>query len=383
MSLTMPGEKQNGDLHMLGRGAPTNHDDGTECSFDVVRIENTNVPRLWTISIALPGSILDNAGHKSAELQASLACQIARAAAIFCVDEVVIFREGARLSDEDSTDTLALLLRYMDTPQYLRRHLFPVSDKLKYVGSLNPLNLPNHFAKEDQPRWRDGVAVPAGRSFSGRSKYDSEHSMKRDIPMSRYVDVGLQRLVEVDKPVPLYERVTIDMSASGHGYDACPGKYLFGQVVPRSTPRKQDGLYWGFTVRVADSLLGALGCPRAQDCDEEDDNMYDLVVGTSERGSPVGALGGARSGSANVALPEFCRGLVVFGGVHGLEHSAQCDARLAEQNMGSEAANAVPIGDLFDFYLNTCPRQGSRTIRTEEAIPISLAVLQPYLRPRN
>jgi methyltransferase len=378
----MPGEKRNGVPHMSGRVPLNHHDDGIDCSFDVVRIENVDIPRLWTLSIALPGSILDNAGHKSAELQASLACQIARAAAIFCVDEVVIFREGPRTSDEDSTDTLALLLSYMDTPQYLRRHLFPVSDKLKNVGSLNPLNLPNHFAKEDKPRWRDGVSVPAGRSFSGRSKYESDHTMKRDVPVSRYVDVGLQRLVEVDKPVPLYERVTIDMSASGIGYDACPGKYLFGQVVSRSTPRKQAGLYWGFTVRIADSLLEALECSRAQDCDEQGDNMYDLVVGTSERGCPVGALGCAR-GPANFALPEFSRGLIVFGGVHGLEHSARCDARLAEQNIGSETANSLPIGDLFDFYLNTCPRQGSRTIRTEEAIPISLAVIQPSLRPRN
>jgi len=34
---------------------------------------------------------------------------------------------------------------------------------------------------------------------------------------------------------------------------------------------------------------------------------------------------------------------------------------------------------LFDLYVNTCPSQGSRTIRTEEAILISLAALQPGL----
>ena len=33
----------------------------------------------------------------------------------------------------------------------------------------------------------------------------------------------------------------------------------------------------------------------------------------------------------------------------------------------------------FDMYINTCPNQGSRTIRSEEAILISLSYLQPAL----
>ena len=42
-----------------------------------------------TLSIAVPGSILDNA--QSAELRSYLAGQIARAACIYCVDEVCFF----------------------------------------------------------------------------------------------------------------------------------------------------------------------------------------------------------------------------------------------------------------------------------------------------
>lgn len=44
-----------------------------------------------TLSVALPGSILNNA--QSLELRTYLAGQIARACAIFCVDEVVVFDE--------------------------------------------------------------------------------------------------------------------------------------------------------------------------------------------------------------------------------------------------------------------------------------------------
>jgi predicted SPOUT superfamily RNA methylase MTH1 len=35
---------------------------------------------------------------------------------------------------------------------------------------------------------------------------------------------------------------------------------------------------------------------------------------------------------------------------------------------------------LFDMWVNTCPTQGSRTIRTEEAVLISLARLQPAIQ---
>ncbi len=35
---------------------------------------------------------------------------------------------------------------------------------------------------------------------------------------------------------------------------------------------------------------------------------------------------------------------------------------------------------LFDLYLNLCPGQGSRTIRTEEALLVGLAALQPHTR---
>jgi predicted SPOUT superfamily RNA methylase MTH1 len=35
--------------------------------------------------------------------------------------------------------------------------------------------------------------------------------------------------------------------------------------------------------------------------------------------------------------------------------------------------------EVFDLYLNTCPNQGSRTIRTEEAVLISMAYFQTAL----
>ena len=52
---------------------------------------------------------------------------------------------------------------------------------------------------------------------------------------------------------------------------------------------------------------------------------------------------------------SFRHMLVVFGGLSGLEASVETDDNLDVSDPSS----------LFNLYLNTCPSQGSRTIRTE------------------
>ena len=51
----------------------------------------------------------------------------------------------------------------------------------------------------------------------------------------------------------------------------------------------------------------------------------------------------------------FSHLLVVFGGLQGLEASLESD----------ESMKVDDVSEVFDLYLNTCPQQGSRTIRTE------------------
>jgi predicted SPOUT superfamily RNA methylase MTH1 len=83
-----------------------------------------------------------------------------------------------------------------------------------------------------------------------------------------------------------------------------------------------------------------------------------LQVGTSEHGQAV--LPG------NLVLPTFDHLLIAFGGPLGLEDCLAHDKRWKEKEPS----------DVFQLYLNTCPAQGSRTIRTEEAVLISMAYLQ-------
>lgn len=70
--------------------------------------------------------------------------------------------------------------------------------------------------------------------------------------------------------------------------------------------------------------------------------------------------------------PSYRHLLIVFGGLQGLEVALEND----------EVLNVDDPKLLFDYYLNTLPGQGSRTIRTEEAILVSLSVLRPRFNPK-
>jgi predicted SPOUT superfamily RNA methylase MTH1 len=58
--------------------------------------------------------------------------------------------------------------------------------------------------------------------------------------------------------------------------------------------------------------------------------------------------------------------LLVFGGLDGLELALKSDKSINENNPA----------DLFQYYVNSLPDQGSRIIRTEEAIPITLTAIK-------
>ncbi|CAF4998810.1 unnamed protein product, partial [Rotaria sp. Silwood1] len=132
-------------------------------------------------------------------------------------------------------------------------------------------------------------------------------------------------------------------------------KRITGEIVSPSTPRLESGLYWGYQVRKADSIRTII-----ENCPFDDNNReakYDLVIGTSERGISHDEI---------TEFPHFRHALIVFGGLQGLEKAIERDGSITAEQ-------------LFHFYINTCPQQGSRTIRTEEAILISLSCLREKL----
>ncbi|KAF5272282.1 hypothetical protein FQR65_LT04939 [Abscondita terminalis] len=302
--------------------------------------------KLSTISIAVPGSILDNA--QNSQLQSYLAGQIARAACIFQVDEIIIYDDGMANSKKVSVDKfdgvqeitrccvkLARILQYLECPQYLRKHFFPVHEDLQYAGILNPLDAPHHLRQNDNFTFREGVVT----------------NKLAKVGKGSLVNIGLLQEVHIDKLLTPGLRCTVKLMPQLEGQ-----KKLRGIVVSPGLPRQETGRYWGYTVRLANSLSQVFSQSPYK-------KGYDLSIGTSDKGTPVRSF----------ECPKYKHLLVVFGGLQGLEAALEND----------EILNVDDPKLLFDYYLNTIPEQGSRTVRTEEAILISLAALKPLLKPRS
>ncbi|CAN1129377.1 Putative methyltransferase C9orf114 [Linum perenne] len=295
-----------------------------------------------TVSIAVSGSIIDNA--QSLELATRLASQIARAATIFRIDEIVVFDNQATATNEDPTTTmssssddnesgaafLVRILRYLETPQYLRKALFPKHNSLRFVGMLPPLDAPHHLRKHEWGPFREGVTL----------------NEKCPDPAGTLVDVGLTKNVSIDQRLEAGTRVTVAM-----GTDRNLDSVTLRPVVSLSKPREEAGMYWGYRVRYASNISAVFKyCPFK--------GGYDRSIGTSEHGLKVS--------SSELSLDPFKHLLIAFGGLAGLEEGVEEDSSLKGKNVRA----------VFDSYLNTCPNQGSRTIRTEEAILISLQYFQ-------
>lgn len=302
--------------------------------------------RHYTTSVALPASFVENA--QSGELKAVLVGQIARALTIYSVDEVVLYDDIAYKSEDEGDDgmshSLAFFVRnlqYLETPQYLRRQLLPHHPDLKWVGALAPLDAPHHLRKHERLAYREGAVYP---------KEKCSAPPKGEENKGCWVNCGLESPVWVTgQDIPADVRLTVRLDDDS-GKDG-PKR---GVAVSPREPTTKQGLYWGFQTRIAQGLREVVdGCPFT--------GGYDLTIGTSERGE---ALGVSR-------LPKFQHLLLVFGGVGGLEEA------LSDKNSGYPPE--TDPSSLYKRYVNICPKQTSRTIRTEEAVMISLALLSPHM----
>lgn len=220
---------------------------------EVVEAPEIPLKEFPTVSIAVPGSILETA--QCPELRAYLSGQIARAACIFQVDEIVVFDDfgdeaTAKKSEiednyglktmRESCVQLGRILQYMECPQYLRKHFFPIHNHLKFCGLLNPLNAPHHLGKDEDFPFREGVVsnkpVKPGRGS--------------------IVNVGLLKEVHVDKLLTPGIRCTVKLLPQESS------KKLKGVVVAPSSPKSEMGVYWGYTIRLANSLSKVFSqCP--------------------------------------------------------------------------------------------------------------------------
>jgi len=308
-----------------------------------------------TVTLAIPGSVLR--GAQTRELRSYLVGQIARAAAIHEIDEIVVFVDSAyeaSAPDLDKTPsvTCCRLLQFLECPAYLRRALFPVHPDLALAGALPPLDMPHHMRREDVSLYREGVVVDNKVSTDGC-----------------YVNVGLSSEAFLSRHLKPGVRVTIELEEPDVGTDPVnsanrgPGnmarkKIPTGEAVTPSKPRITHGLYWGYQTRLARTFGEIFSeCPYK--------GGYDMLIGHSIIGKSVDTL--------DVPRDKSCKHiLVVLGGSVGIESCVDADETMATPGRDAET--------LFDLWVNLCPTGGSKAVRTEELVLIGLASLRPIIQ---
>ena len=296
--------------------------------------------------MVVPSSIVDNA--QSLELKTYLVGQVAKAATLFCVNEIVIVSDDKSqqmkgiLQDLTTTEFFVQNLEYLETPQYLRKTLFPRSPALRFAGLMNPLDAGHHLRANGWNEYREGCVV------------------KRPVKENKgsWVNVGLfKQDCQVDLQLQEGTRVTVKLNESDFNWDA---KYYTGKVVGQNEPFEKTGTYWGYQVRVAHSISEVF-----EECPHE--GGYDLKVGESRQNGDVLDFIDFQK------YQGFKHALVFFGGLTGIEG-------LVEELETGENFKASETRKLFNEYVNTCPEIGSRSLRTEESLLMSMGALMPNLR---
>jgi len=271
------------------------------------------------VAVAVPSSLVSDTPHlREKTFRVGL---LARAAAIFRVDEVVIYPESPQ-ADLGEAEFLRKILLYLETPQYLRKRMFPLSSEMRYVGVLPPLRTPHHpLEKKDQIKpttYREGLVLCSDRD-------------------SATVDIGRAKPVRVKGRVLLSgNRVTLKIERTAEGE-------RFSVVSRDDVPT-----YWGYKVSLSENCLGETIRRRHNE----------LTIITSKYGRPIlEELTNLRR-----KLRIASRVIVVFGSPR--EGVGEI---LARERLKPE--------DLSDLVLNTIPLQGTETVRTEEAVYATLAIL--------
>ena len=269
-----------------------------------------------TLKVALPDTSL--ADSTNLRKKTAKAGRIARAIAVFRVEEVVVYTTGhlppSKIRD---ADLLVKILRFLDTPQYLRRRIFPKSPSLQYTGTLPPLRTRSH---------------PLQSAISDLS----EGSVRWGVQVRpNQIDLGFDKLIDYPEMVSERDPTLFRVVSTSP------------KIVLEIIERSDVPAYWGFEA----SRIGGLV------------NLLKQSEGTTR-------IGFSRKAPSFKNLEEDLSStisntksvLAIFGG--------------PERGITELCTNeSEDIKHHIDFWVNTIEGQGTETVRLEEALLISLGLL--------
>jgi len=262
------------------------------------------------LSVAIPDSALSDESLKIDKTRKISV--LARACAIFKIDTIYVYQEGNNKTDGS---LMVMILKYLETPQFLRRRLFPKMNDLKFAGVLQPLKIPSHITPANSKKInvgdiREGIVV----SIKGK----------------RFVDVGINQLIPFFGNTEIGKRVTLRFK---EGYPRLSVKEITRSEVPT---------YWGYSVKERSNLYSILA------------DWKGSIIITSRKGKTATKEQIAKYTKSDQPV------LIVFGspekGVHEI--------------IGGKMKN-VQNAKTLNFF----PNQATETVRLEEALLGTLAII--------
>jgi predicted SPOUT superfamily RNA methylase MTH1 len=274
------------------------------------------------LAIAVPASVISDTPHLREKT--SKIGLIGRAAAVFRVHEIIVYPDNAGKSKQkNEADLIALLLSYLETPQYLRKRFFKLDPRLQYAGILPPLRTPHH------PLNRRIRKLKVGEYREGATTGKTKEGL--------LVDIGVEHPALIrETQWALGKRLTLQIVAVDE------------RVEVQAVNRDEVPGYWGYTVKLENRPFGRI----------LEDGKFDLTIATSKIGVKFVDVAAKMAEQWQKADHT----LVAFGAPTRGLHEIVSD-------------EGLDLNALVDFVVNMVPEQGTETVRTEEALFASLAIL--------
>jgi predicted SPOUT superfamily RNA methylase MTH1 len=273
-----------------------------------------------TFEVAIPDTSLEDCS--SLREKTEKVGLLARALAIFRVERVLVYKTP-KAKDAIVRDGALLLklLRFMDTPQYLRKQVFSHTPVLKFAGILPPLRMRSHPLAAKTSDLREGDIRWGIQDRKGS------------------VDLGLDRPIKFDGPVDKHQPTLFRVKSAKQAINL--------EIIER----EDVDYYFGFDVESVDDFLSTL-------------NQYDAYTKTAFSRNGV----------------QFAK--VVDDVESVLKTNGSILALFGSPKKGVSDIFRDSVAELkshIDFWINTISDQGTETVRLEEAVFTSLSLLNDNL----
>ena len=266
------------------------------------------------LSIAIPDSSLKD--EKKHENKTRKIFQIARAAGIFQINNIIIYKDGREF--ENDSKLLSMILRYLETPQYFRKRLFPKSGLLQFVGALSPLKMPNQAGTSNAKQVKKSD-IREGVIFPKDWKKFIDIRIEYSVPYHGKKEVGKRIIVKIKEEYPNFSVYDIE--------------------------KEQIHNFWSYNVKHGGNLFSLLN------------EWKGPKILTSRKSKKI------KDAEMQEILSSKEEILVVFGttdkGIH---------------EMLDKKINNIQNFKAWNFF----PNQGTETIRLEEAILGCLSIISDH-----